>query len=797
VQILRHKLFLILTITLVAGSLPVVAQVVIATVPAGMYPAGVAANSATNYAYVANTSCDLSNLPCSNPGTITVINGASNSTTTVDVGVAPYAVAVNSTTNMIYVANYCGSDLTCSSSGTVTVINGSNNTVVTTVTVGYFPEAIAVNSTTNMIYVANISCDLSSLPCSNPGTVTAIDGATNTPTPVTVGVAPYAVAVNSMTNMIYVANLCGNDLTCNSAGTVTVINANNNNSTATVNVGFSPYFLDLDPVTNNIYVSNNCGNDPTCGSPGIVTVINGTNNNTTPVTVGVLPAGIAVNSVTNQIYVADQCGNDPTCSSPGTVTVIDGSTNNTTTLNVGVAPLSVGVNSVTNKIYVTNLCGDDLSCQSASTVSAIDGVTNSIVPVAIGDSPSGVAVNSSAANLIYVPNQDDGTVSVIGGNAVLQLNSVSPCRLVDTRLANGGGGPIQGGTFETFTLPQLAQTKCTGLDLSSAASYSLNVTLVPYHGQPVGYLTIWPASQIQPYVSTMNSDGRIKANAAIVSAGVNGAVSVFVYDTADVVLDIDAYFEPSGPSTLQFYPLPPCRVADTRNSNEPEGLGPPSLSAGVPRNFPVLNATACFPLGVTPAAYSFNLTAVPHGPLNYLTVWPEGEPQPFVSTLNAPTGTVVANAAIVPAGMGGGISAYAYNNTNLVIDVNGYFAPPGTGGLSLYPTVPCRVLDTRNGHGAFTGILNPPVDVLGSSCGVPSQSQAYVFNATVVPAGSLGYLTLWPVGEMQPYVSTLNAYDGAITSNMAVVPSGTQGKVNAYAYGTTNLILDISSYFAP
>ena len=66
----------------------------------------------------------------------------------------------------------------------------------------------------------------------------------------------------------------------------------------------------------------------------------------------------------------------------------------------------------------------------------------------------------------------------------------------------------------------------------------------------------------------MNSlDGRVKANAAIVPAGANGAVSVFASNTTNVVLDIDGYFAPVGGSTLAFYPLPPCRVADTRNAN--------------------------------------------------------------------------------------------------------------------------------------------------------------------------------------------------------------------------------------
>ena len=89
-----------------------------------------------------------------------------------------------------------------------------------------------------------------------------------------------------------------------------------------------------------------------------------------------------------------------------------------------------------------------------------------------------------------------------------------------------------------------------------------------------------------------------------------------------------------------------------------------------------------------------------------------------------------------------------------------------------------------------------PVNVLGSNCNVPA-AQAYVFNATVVPqSGPMGYLTLWPDAEGMPVVSTLNAYDGAVTSNMAIVPT-LNGDVDAFAYNPTNLIMDIFSYFAP
>jgi hypothetical protein len=132
----------------------------------------------------------------------------------------------------------------------------------------------------------------------------------------------------------------------------------------------------------------------------------------------------------------------------------------------------------------------------------------------------------------------------------------------------------------------------------------------------------------------------------------------------------------------------------------------------------------------------------------------------------------------------------------MAIDINGYFAAPAVGGLSLYTLTPCRIEDTRlpAGNPAFTGTI--AVTALGVPCGVPPQASALVFNATVVPSGSLGYLSLWANGGAQPVVSTLNSLDGSVMSNMAVVPT-TNGLVNAFAAGTTYLILDISGYFSP
>jgi hypothetical protein len=386
--------------------------------------------------------------------------------------------------------------------------------------------------------------------------------------------------------------------------------------------------------------------------------------------------------------------------------------------------------------------------------------------------------------------------AIFAGNGALQFVAITPCRLVDTRPQYGGSGPLQGGTQQDFAI---SGAPSCGIP-TSAAAYSFNVSVVPQG--PLGYLTAWPAGQPRPGVSTLNSlDGRIKGNAAIVPAGTGGDISIYVTNTTNVILDIDGYFAPVSTSTLAFYTLPPCRVADTRKDNVPSGLGSPHLSGGVERDFLVL-ASACG-IPSTAQAYSLNFAAVPYPalgyPLGYLEVWPKDQkPQHPVSTLNNLTGTIVANAALVPAGTRGEIAVFPSNDTDLVIDINGYLAPAGPGGLSLYTLTPCRVIDTRKVGGGqpFSGTLNPPVDVVDSPCGVSSAAQAYVFNAAVVPTGGLGYLTLWPDPETKPLVSTLNAIDGWIASNMAIVPNQ-DGKTDAFASGVTQLILDISSYFAP
>ena len=407
-----------------------------------------------------------------------------------------------------------------------------------------------------------------------------------------------------------------------------------------------------------------------------------------------------------------------------------------------------------------------------------------------------LSVSFPTTNPLQASYGGGGDAFVLSISATAQISSatrfvpVTPCRVADTRNPDGplGGPAVTGGTFRDFVIPNSA----CGIP-ATAAGYSLNVAVAPRG--TLGYLTLWPSGQSQPLVATLNSiDGRVKSNAAVVLAGSNGAVSVYATDTTDVILDINGYFVAgSNPSALAFYPVTPCRVADTRNASGP--LGGPSLFARDTRSFPIQASSCGVPANAQ--AYSLNFAAVPRGPmLGYLTAWPAGQPQPLVSSLNDPTGTVLANAVVVPAGAGGAVNVYTTDDTDLVIDINGYFAPPGAGGLSLYTVAPCRVSDSRLPAGTPPFSTTRDVNVTASPCGIPATAKAFVFNATVVPPGFLGFITMWPQGQTQPLAATLNAYDGAITNNMAIVPT-TTGSISVYPSNPTHLVLDIFGYFAP
>jgi DNA-binding beta-propeller fold protein YncE len=355
-------------------------------------PYAVAVNPSTNKIYVANYTV---------PG-FTVISGLNNIPVTVTFSVPPgetwypNAVAVNPVNNKVYVVIKVSGG---TGNGIVKIFEGSTNNFLAEVTVGKMPAAVAVNPVNNMVYVAN----------NGSNNVTVIDGDTNSPTTLSAALgdpawdAPIAIAVNEYTGKVYVVN--NGDV-----GNVTVIDANNNIKTPQVRVGTGPKAIAVNADTNKVYVVNN-------GS-GTVTVIDGETDipDTTSLTVGTLPIAVAVNSSTNRIYVAKY--NDS-----GTVSVINGATATSPatvsgTVNVGNSPVALAVNSGTNKVYVANFNSDN--------VTVIDGITNTPTTLV---APSGQVWNGSKAvavnpetNKVYVANQYSNNVTVIQAFYSVSIN---------------------------------------------------------------------------------------------------------------------------------------------------------------------------------------------------------------------------------------------------------------------------------------------------------------------------------------------------------------------------------------
>lgn len=364
------------------------AQTLAATVQVGINPAALAVNPTTNQIYVANCGSN----------TITVIDGQTNATTTIGVGNCPHAVTVNPATNRVYVAN---------SDGSISVIDGATNAVVNIVDPGT-PGQIAVNSLTDKIYVANTYITVDD--------VGVIDGATNSITTLIPPElpCPLNLAVSTATDELYVSEYCppfGVTVLDIPSGKVT---------TATDPSAVNQFAIAVNPVTNKIYVANmdNCGTGP-CDNFGSITVVDVASNSTTniydPVVFG--PHGIAVNSSTNKIYVSNF--STTTSSNDGGVTILDGITNSfihVTDPNAqtggcyGPVVDNLAVDPATANVYVANFC--------SSNITVINGLTNT--PTTLADpnaaGPVAVAVNPTT-DKIYVVNGSSNNVTVIDGGA--------------------------------------------------------------------------------------------------------------------------------------------------------------------------------------------------------------------------------------------------------------------------------------------------------------------------------------------------------------------------------------------
>ncbi len=318
-------------------------------------------------------------------------------TQTIPVGLQPSWVAVNPTTNLLYVTNYGGS--------TVSVVNAANGKTVATIPVGPNPRSISLNTTTNRAYTANVG----------NASVSVIDLTTNEVTAtVVVGTTAsvWHAVVNPTTNLVYV--------TMPSSDQLAVIDGNTNQVTSYFSTGAGSYPLDVvvNPTTDLVYVTD--------GHLNSVTVLDGASGQiVATIPVDVAPDRLTINTQTNRVYVSTQVCYQNT-SVRCTISVIDTTSNQVITaipLTVpgtsytGV-PDGIADNEATNRVYVGDLTDPYLLWQ-------IDGGSNQIVATTmVGTDPLVVAVNSQT-NVVYTANNGSNDVSIVEVHDAVFLPNLS------------------------------------------------------------------------------------------------------------------------------------------------------------------------------------------------------------------------------------------------------------------------------------------------------------------------------------------------------------------------------------
>jgi hypothetical protein len=380
------------------------------------------------------------------------------------------------------------------------------------------------------------------------------------------------------------------------------------------------------------------------------------------------------------------------------------------------------------------------------------------------------------------------------GTTFAGFNSITPERLLDTRVANGVPFAVALGAGETYTV----QIAGRGSVPADATAVIMNVTVdAPTTG---GFVTVYPAGEAVPQTSNINMPpGKTVPNLVVMRLGAGGAVSLRnEFGSTHLIADVTAWTRNDG----HYVGLTPARVLDTRTGNgAPAGqVGPGGII-----DVQMLNRSGVPGSGV--AAVVLNVTVDQPTAPSFVTTFPTGSPRPDASSLNMVTGQTVANLVVAPVGPDGRVSFFNESGfTHILADVVGY-VPSGS---AYTPVTPTRIVDTRIGQGVRAGVvfggteiafrpddLYRPFNSMEGSVGGPSFVDsltigAFVFNVTAAGPTDTSFLTVYPGNVFRPNASNLNTVAGVNVPNAVVVKPGSDGTVRIYnERGATHVIVDL------
>jgi hypothetical protein len=336
-----------------------------------------------------------------------------------------------------------------------------------------------------------------------------------------------------------------------------------------------------------------------------------------------------------------------------------------------------------------------------------------------------------------------------------------------------------------------------------ASSTSPTVTSVsPNSGLPAGGASVTISGTNFTGASVVKFGTTAAATFSVGSATQITATSPAGTGTVDVTVTTPGGNSATSAADHFAYTLPraaynavtPVRLLDTRIGGGP--LGP-----GAVRSLTVAGVTPGAPAGAT--AVVLNVTVTDTTAPSYLTVYPAGSSRPVASNLNWVAGETIPNLVTVQVGTGSAISIFnGAGSTDVVVDLEGYFAAPsGTAGGEV-ALAPARITDTRAGSGQPNAgsTLGPTntltVQVTGAG-GVPATGvSAAILNVTVTNTTAASFLTIWPTSASRPTASNLNWTSGMTVANRVIVPVSATGQISVYnGSGSTDAVIDVSGYF--
>ncbi len=425
--------------------------------------------------------------------------------------------------------------------------------------------------------------------------------------------------------------------------------------------------------------------------------------------------------------------------------------------------------------------------------SAITGATTiSYVPVA-ADEGKTLTVTVTGSYPGYADISDTSAGSVVAAAPppppAGMVTSLSPSRLLDTRIGQGAWGPMTNG--RTVSIP----VRGVGGVSSNASAVLINITCTDASSS--GFISGHASGTGMPGVSSANFvAGKTGANLALIPVGDDGAIwltsAVSNGGTVQLVVDLQGFVSGGGAVTEAgaVVPVSPQRLADTRMTG--------SIGGGGTLNVMVAGA-AGVPSGA--AAAFLNVTVTQPGTPGFLTAYPGGENRPATSNVNFVPGQTVPNMVLVKIGGNGIVSIFNSSATavHIIVDIQGYVTPgTPTATGAIVPMSPLRVLDTRYGIGTTPGIVYSGTGrtIYFTGSGLGTASGVFLNITATGPSGS-GYLSAYPANSGRPAVSNLNFDAGATVPNLAAVAlNNSQCRVDAAVTnnGSVAIVADVFAY---